>query len=45
MIGNHNHYVALEYRVNIIKIMKPYLSDENNCMNRWRSLSPDFNSS
>ena len=45
MIDNYNYYNAPKYRVNIIEMIKPYLSHEYNLINEWQSLSPDFDTS
>ena len=45
MIGNYSYYNAPKYRLNIIDMIKPYLSHEHTCMNKWQSLSPIFDKS
>ena len=42
MKGNNNYYNAPKYRVNIIKMIKPYLSHQGNSMKKWQTLLPDF---
>ena len=45
MIDDYNHHNAPKYKVNIIKMIKPHLFHEHNCINKWQSLSPDFDTS
>ena len=42
MIGNYNEYNAPRYRVNIVNMIKPDLSQQYICISRWQPLSPDF---
>ena len=45
MIDDYNYHNAPKYKVNIIKMIKPHLFHEHNCINKWQSLSPDFDTS
>ena len=45
MIDDYNYHNAPKYKVNITKMIKLHLFHEHICINKWQSLSPDFDTS